>query len=232
MTLDVTGSRLLPIVAPSWLAAHLDTDDDPGRDLVVCHVAGGSGSAAPQSEYLAGHLPGARFVSLDDALAAPPAPGLGRHPLPSPAAFAEQMGALGIRVESSVVAYDTAGGSLAARLVWMLRVVGQAAALLDGGLQAWTRELHTGWVDVRPVERPARRWPVGATADADAVAAHLAAGGVVIDSRSAERYAGVTEPIDAIAGHIPGAINLPFVDNLIDGRFKPTEELDSSGSRP
>ena len=109
------------------------------------------------------------------------------------------------------------GGGLAGRLVWMLRVIGQPAALLDGGLGAWdgTPRERTG----RRRARRSRRAPVAGrtqSADADAVAEHIRAGGMVIDSREPARYAGEVEPIDAVAGHIPGAINLLYTDNLDD----------------
>lgn len=189
------------------------------------------GGADPTGDFESGHLADARYVDLDAVLARPAAGGAdavhGRHPLPTAAAFARDLGALGIADEAVVVAYDRRGGALAGRLVWMLRVIGQRAALLDGGLGEWNRALETGAARlVEPVVRADRAWPTTAVAHATDVAAHIAAGGVVIDSRDRARYAGEVEPIDTVAGHVPGAINLVFTDNLgSDGRFRPSDEL-------
>lgn len=207
-----------PIVDADWVERHLG-------DVTVCEVGSGTTGGSTPDDHRAGHLPGARFVSVDDDLADRPGPVVGRHPLPSPEVFAENLGALGIAADRPVAAYDRSGGAFASRLVWMLRTIGQDAALLDGGFDAWTGPLESGPVEVDPVARDAVPWPPHATADADEVAEHLRHGGVVVDSRSAERYRGEVEPIDAVAGHIPGARNLPFADNLVDGRFRSGEEL-------
>ncbi|MDQ3945331.1 MAG: rhodanese-like domain-containing protein, partial [Actinomycetota bacterium] len=143
-----------PLVDATWLAEHLE-------DVVVADVRwypfdDRSGRAA----YEAGHIPGAVHVDVDTHLSAPPTrPGQGRHPLPTPEAFAATMGALGIADGDTVVAYDDAGGAMAARLVWMLRVTGHDAALLDGGIAAWE-----GPLDAAPVVRSGaqftpRSWP-------------------------------------------------------------------------
>ncbi len=209
---------LPPIVETGWLAANLTR-------VVLCEVGSGTTGGSTPDDHLAGHLPGARFVSVDDDLAGPPGPVVGRHPLPTPDRFADRLGALGIGAQTPVVAYDRHGGAFAARLVWMLRTLGQDAALLDGGFDAWTGPVESGPVEVSPVVRHPISWGADALADADEVAAHVRAGGVVVDSRAAERYRGEVEPIDAIAGHVPGAVNLPFADNLVDGRFRLTGEL-------
>lgn len=207
---------------------HLD--DLVANGVVLCHVGTTMARADPEEAYLAGHLPGARFLSLDDSLAGPAAAVAGRHPLPSPADFATSLAAIGVTNDASVVAYDDRGGAFASRLVWMLRIIGHDAALLDGGLPAWTARHHgdgleRGSVDIDAVERRAIEWPPDSIADGDSVAGHLAGGGVVIDSREAPRYRGEVEPIDAVAGHVPGAINIPFADNLTDGHFRSTAEL-------
>ena len=196
------------IVSPDWLLDHLD-------DVVLCEVGNEHGA----------HLPGARLVSLDVDLAAASGPVVGRHPLPSPKAFADRLGALGIGDDSTVVAYDRSAGAHAGRLVWMLRILGQDAALLDGGFAAWSGRTEAEWSDPTPIDRTPIPWPEEALASADQVSAHVAAGGVVIDSRAAERYRGEVEPLDAVAGHIPGAINLPFQENLDGGRFRPVDDL-------
>jgi thiosulfate/3-mercaptopyruvate sulfurtransferase len=205
-----------PVVDVRWLTEH--------RDEVVLadvrwYLDGRSGRAA----YDAGHLPGAVFVDLDRWLAAPPSPQEGRHPLPAPEVFAEGMGALGIGDGTTVVAYDDAGGSIAARLVWMLRVTGRPAALLDGGLTAWDGELSTEAPDLPPVTSTVRPWPADRLADIDEMS-----GGdvVVVDARDPERYRGEVEPVDARPGHVPGAVNLPFRQHLApDGTFLPVAQL-------
>ena len=215
---------LPPIVSADWLA-------DRGAGVVICEVGSTMADADPEAKYRERHIPGARYVSLDTVLAAPPSATGGRHPLPTPEDFARHLGALGIGDEATVVAYDRrGGGGLAGRLVWMLRILGQPAALLDGGLGGWVGErgggFESGSVDVEPVDRAARPWPADALADADAVARHIAAGGIVIDSRDPARYAGEVEPIDTVAGHIPGAINLVYVGNLdAESHFREPAEL-------
>lgn len=206
---------MIPVVVDSaWLAAH--------PDAVVADVRHKLGKGPQRDAYLAGHLPGATFVDLDAALAATPSAEGGRHPLPEPAAFAEAMAAAGIGEDDVVVAYDDAGGAFAARLVWLLRLAGVDAALLDGGLQGWDGDLPGG-----AVERPAatfgtRPWDPGLLATID----DASTAPIVVDARAGERYRGESEPMDARAGHIPGAVNLPFAENLgPDGRFAEPEQL-------
>ena len=213
-----------PIVTVDWLREQLEVD---AGAVIVCEVGSTMAGGDPAASHLDGHLPGARFVSLDTVLADPPAGTAGRHPLPTAEEFARRLSEAGVDEISTVVAYDRgAGGGLAGRLVWMLRVIGQPAALLDGGLAAWDGPREAGAVAVEPVRRVARPWPSRAIADADDVTEHLRAGGIVIDSRDPARYAGEVEPIDPIAGHIPGAINLVYTDNLgQDGRFRASDDL-------
>jgi thiosulfate/3-mercaptopyruvate sulfurtransferase len=176
--------------------------------------------------YLGGHLPGAVFIDLDTVVAGPPSPVAGRHPLPDPGVFTAGLAAAGIGDDDLVVAYDDQSGLSASRLVWALRVLGRPASLLDGGLAGWGGDREQGGVDPTPDERVVRPWPTDAMATADEVAAHLAAGGVVVDSRAAGRYRGEAEPVDPRAGHIPGAVNAPFTDNLgTDGHFRPPADL-------
>ena len=128
-------------------------------------------------------------------------------------------------MDDTVVAFDGHHGAYAARLVWMLRIIGQPAALLDGDFEGTPIDDGFRASGPDPVTRAAVPWPEAALADDREVGAHIAAGGAVVDSRDAARYAGETEPIDRIAGHVPGAVNLPFADNLRDGRFLPPEDL-------
>ncbi|HET7726163.1 MAG TPA: sulfurtransferase [Candidatus Limnocylindrales bacterium] len=207
------------LIAPETLLERLD---DPR--LRICDVRWfltepGRGRA----EYEQAHIPGAIFVDVDRDLVAPTGPG--RHPLPSPADFARRMGELGIGPEHEVVAYDQGGGTIAARLWWMLDAIGHPrAGLLDGGLAAWTAiggPLDATVPDHPPVTLAPRRstWP--GTIDREALAASL--GSVrLVDVRAAERYRGKVEPVDPVAGHIPSAVNLPTTGHLgPDGRFLP-----------
>ncbi|MEM9037044.1 MAG: sulfurtransferase [Actinomycetota bacterium] len=181
------------------------------------YLDGSDGRAA----YEAGHLPGAVFVDLDRWLSSPASPTEGRHPLPDPATFAEGMRSLGVDSGRPVIAYDDRAGGVAGRLVVMLRWLGHPAALLDGGLAAWPTELETGPSPTpEPGDFEERPWPTDRFVTADDVDAHLAAGGTVIDARAGDRFRGETEPMDSRAGHVPGAINRPFADNLdAEGRF-------------
>jgi len=206
-----------PVVDAAWTTAHRD-------EIVLADVRwyldGSSGRAA----YDAGHLPGAVFVDLEAWLAAPASPERGRHPLPDPEVFARGMGELGIGDGDTVVAYDDQGGVIAARLVWMLRATGRAAALLDGGLTAWDGPLETDSVPRPPARFTARPWPRERLADADDAAdpAH-----VTIDARQRERFLGEgPDPIDPRPGHIPGAHSLPAREHLgDDGRLLGPGEL-------
>src|SRR5271167_3627736 len=143
------GQPPSPIVSNAWLGAHL-----PGTVIadVRWYLDGRDGRDA----YRSGHLPGAIFVDLDRDLSRPPSAGEGRHPLPSPESFAAAMSRLGIDNSSIVVAYDDARGTVAARLVFLLRVLGCSAALLDGGIQAWQGPLESGEADNRPATFRAR----------------------------------------------------------------------------
>ena len=195
---------------------------------VVCDVRWYLDGRPGVDAYRAGHIPGAVFVDLDRWLAGPPSAAEGRHPLPDPDVFAEGMASLGIGDDSVVVAYDDLGGMVAGRLVWMLRVLGRDAALLDGGLSSWTGPLESGWNE--PTPRPgaftARPWPADRLATADEVASPAGAT-VVVDARAGDRYRGEVEPVDPRAGHIPGAVNVPFAENLLapGGFFRPADEL-------
>lgn len=208
-------TRLAPFVDADGLASELD-------GVVVCHVGTTMAGTDPDDEFLRAHVPGARYVSLDDDLADPSGPVVGRHPLPTPPRFADVLGRLGIADDARVVGYDTQGGGFAARLVWMLRTIGHEAALLTG---AWPGPFEAGAVEVEPTTHRVVAWPPEAVADGDDVAAQVATGGTVIDSRAPERFRGEVEPIDAVAGHIPGAINIAFTDDDPD-RFDRLDPVD------
>ena len=212
-----------PVVDAAWLTEHLDHPH-----LVVADVRWRLGAPeAGRMSYGEGHIPGAVFVDLDEDLSAGPGDGKrGRHPLPASAAFAAAMSGRGIGDDHVVVAYDDAGGSVAARLWWMLDVLGHRAAILDGGLAAWTGPLSTDVPDRKPEMFSEKPWPSDAVADADAVAEAIERGVPVIDARAPERYRGEQEPVDPRAGHIPGAVNVPFSGNVgPDGRLLSPRQL-------
>jgi thiosulfate/3-mercaptopyruvate sulfurtransferase len=198
-----------------------------GASVVTADVRWYMDGRSGQAAYEQGHLPGAVFVDLDRWLAGHGNPREGRHPLPDPAVFADGMAQRGIGDQDTVVAYDDAGGVIAARLVWMLRVTGHDAALLDGGLGVYDGPLETE-TSSTTAGRPravftARPWPADRLADMDA-AADLA--NTVLDARNADRYRGERDPVDPRPGHIPGARNLPCRENLdADGRFVPVSML-------
>ena len=222
---------LPPFVDAAWLRANL-------ADVVVADVRWQLQGPSGREEYEAGHIPGAVFVDLDVDLADITTPDRGRHPLPTPEAFAAAMSRLGIGDAVTVVAYDAAGGIFAARLAWMLRAIGHDAALLDGGLAAWGSPLEAGPGRTRPTAAfTPEPWPAAALASIDEVAsvstaaaaaaaaavesgtAASGAGGaapgcVLVDARAPDRYRGDSEPVDPRAGHIPGAVNTPCMVHL------------------
>ena len=168
--------------------------------------------------YLEGHVPGASFLDVETELSAPPATPGGRHPLPAENNFARAAEAAGIGAGVFVVAYDQDMNGGAARLWWLLRHLGHPeVAVLDGGMAAWFGPLRSGAEDVEPVEfTPSPR--ADDTIEADELAARLGEPGLtVVDARLPERYRGEVEPIDPVAGRIPGAVNAPFPEELPPG---------------
>jgi thiosulfate/3-mercaptopyruvate sulfurtransferase len=213
-----------PLISPGELARAMAGPRPPVLLDIRWSLAGPPGAVA----YRAGHLPGAVFIDLDAELAEPPGPG-GRHPLPAPGRFAAAMRRAGVSAGRLVVVYDEADVTAAARGWWLLRYFGhEAVRVLDGGYRAWVAaggQAVTG--DQDPPE------PGGFTArpghmpllDADG-AARLARQGVLLDARAAERYLGEVEPVDPVAGHIPGAVSAPATGNLAaDGRLLPAGAL-------
>ena len=191
-----------------------------------------SDPAAGRAAWALSHLPGAVHADLERDLSDHRRSGLGRHPLPEAAAFAQRLGQWGIGPAHTVVAYDAGDGSMAAaRAWWMLKLLGhERVAVLDGGLAAWRAAglPETGAVDAPPAlpPYPVREFDPARIVDADAVLARLGeAPGWLLDARAGERFRGEVEPIDPVAGHVPGAINRPFALNLRDGRFRPAAEL-------
>jgi thiosulfate/3-mercaptopyruvate sulfurtransferase len=201
--------ELPPIVDPTWALSHRD-------DVVLADVRWYLDGRSGRDAFTAAHVPGAVFVDLERDLSSPADPTDGRHPLPSPEELARALGRLGIAEDDPVVAYDDSGGGTAGRLVWTLRVLGQPAALLDGGLHAWPGPLEAGEGGSRPPTTVrVRPWPADRFASHDEVAAAAAdAHSVVLDARSPPRFSGEDASIDARGGHIPGAANAPWAGNL------------------
>lgn len=204
-----------PLIDAAGLASRLA---DPDLVILDCRHQLSDPDAGERS-YGHGHIPGARHAHMDRDLSRPPKPNEGRHPLPSPAIFAQTLQRLGVSGQSSVVVYDDCGGIMAARLWWMLRWAGHTqVSVLDGGLAAWSAAGLVSERDSPPPRQgsfaPSRvrdDWVV----DTAELPALLGDGcNVLVDARTVERFQGIAEPIDPVAGHIPGAKNLP-IDQLL-----------------
>ena len=212
------------LVSPEQLLAELG--GTPPLLLDVRWTLAGPDRAA----YVAGHLPGAVFCDLDADLAGPPGAG-GRHPLPSREALAQSLGRLGVRPGRRVVVYDGGVSAAAARAWWCLRWLGhEDVRVLDGGLQAWVAaggELETGEVTTTAGDGPTRAaTPSSSTMPTVTADELLPYDGVLLDARAAERFRGEVEPVDPVAGHIPGARSLPTSRLLdADGRYLPAAGL-------
>jgi thiosulfate/3-mercaptopyruvate sulfurtransferase len=218
------GGPSKPLISVGDLAALLSgTAERPALLDIRWELASGPG----RPDYLDAHLPGAAFVDLDAELAGPPGRA-GRHPLPDPAAFQAAMRRAGVEDRRPAVVYDAGGAFAAARGWWLLRYFGhRAVAVLDGGIAAWQRAgepVQSGEPAVTPGDFTARP---GAMPLLDAPrAAALARRGVLLDARAPERYRGELEPLDPVAGHIPGARNAPTSENVdADGVFRAPSEL-------
>lgn len=207
------------------LSEHLN---DPDWVIVDCRF-NLADTEAGRRAYAESHLPGARYAHLNEDLSSPITPMTGRHPLPDPAILAKRLGAWGIGNHTQVVAYDDMGGMLAAaRFWWLLHWLGHSAvAVLDGGLAAWQRA-GLPLTAEKPVIQPQtftarpddRLWLTTAQVQ------DLAPGELLLDARGAARYRGEMEPVDPIAGHIPGAVNVPTEGHLTEeGYFRPAAEL-------
>ena len=213
------------LIDTATLAKNLDSSDwrifDVRHDLARPELG--------RQQYAEGHLPGASFVDLDTELSGSKTGTNGRHPLPDAETFMATLGAWGIRPGQQVVVYDASGGTYAGRLWWMLRWMGHySVALLDGGFPKWEKEGRPVTAEVPHYSSAAYRGaPRTMHVDAAFIKANLGKPEVtVIDARAAGRFAGVGETIDPVGGHIPGALNRPFSENLgKDGCFKAPETL-------
>jgi thiosulfate/3-mercaptopyruvate sulfurtransferase len=212
-----------PLVDVAWLATHLH---DPSLRIIDLrwYLSARKGADA----YAQGHIPGAVFVDLAHDITGPIGPG--RHPLPSPAQFERAMRRAGVSKTTRVVVYDDAGGSIAARLWWLLEHHGHRRVhVLDGGLPAWQRAGHACSTSPPTITEGsfratlALRPPVVDRHHVEAARRRRSV--VILDARVPERYRGEVEPIDARPGHIPGARNAPWPDNLVDERFAAPKAL-------
>lgn len=221
----MTGPGASPLMGVTSLADALTAADPP----VLIDVRWRLGGPPGIESYRAGHLPGAVYADLDTQLAGRPGDG-GRHPLPDTATFQSAMRAAGVRDDHQVVVYDDADSTIAARAWWLLRYHGhQHVRVLDGGLRAWAAAglpVTVAEVGPSPGDFTARpgQLPV---LDAGG-AAEVARSGTLLDARAPARYRGETEPVDKVAGHIPGALSAPTAENVTaDGLFRPAGELRS-----
>ena len=213
-----------PTVTQAWLTEHLG---DPDVRVVDCRFTLGQPEGG-RRRYLDGHIAGAAFLDLDEDLSGPVGDGRdGRHPLPPVASFAAAVRRAGIGNDSTVVAYDDDRSGGAARLWWLLRHYGHdRAAVLDGGFAGWSGPVRSGAEEIA-----AGDWSAAPPRDDDIVdvrdvAARLRMPGhVLVDARAPERYRGEVEPIDPQPGHIPGAVNAPFVQPVPDELVTTDDEI-------
>jgi thiosulfate/3-mercaptopyruvate sulfurtransferase len=222
-----------PLIRPDALADLLAAAPATAQPVLL-DVRWRLGGPPAHPDYLVGHLPGAVFIDLGVVLADPPGPA-GRHPLPDSTRLVDSLASAGVCIDSTVVVYDDADGSVAARAWWLLRWLGfppGQVMVLDGGWAAWVAEGHPVSATT-PEPAPgdlstllAAGAPAGMSLlDADG-AADLARGGTLLDARAPARYRGDTEPVDPRAGHVPGAVNAPFSEHLgPDGHWRPPAEL-------
>jgi len=215
------------LIDPETLQRHLE---HPDWVVVDCRFSL-SDPEYGRRAYREAHIPGAVYAHLDEDLSGPIVPGrTGRHPLRDPEQLARKLGGWGIDNRTQVVAYDDAGGAFAARLWWLLGWLGHdAVAVLDGGWPRWVREGRPvrGGIETRTPRTFVPRIRPERVVSADEVLQHLHdPAWRLLDARAPARYRGEQEPIDPVAGHIPGAVNAPFAENLTpDGTFRPSEQL-------
>ena len=219
--------NLSSLVSCAQLATHLD---DPQWRVFDCrHQLSDVGYGA--RAYAEGHLPGASFLHLDRDLSAPMNGRNGRHPLPDPQRLADLLGAAGVADSTQVVVYDDAGGMVAGRLWWLLRWLGhERVAVLDGGIGQWLKEgrpLTTEVLVAAPARFAEKIAPRDWVLSADEVQARIGSDELcLVDARAPDRFRGENETLDAVGGHIPGARNRFFRDNLdAQGLYRPAAEL-------
>jgi len=214
------------LVSADQLAQHIN---DPDWIIFDCRFTL-TDTDSGRRAYLAAHIPGARYAHLNDDLSSEVTAASGRHPLPNPEILAEKLSQWGVDEGKQVVVYDDSFGAMAGRMWWLLRWLGHdAVALLDGGIQRWVRQKHPLTPDLPLIvpakftARPDNEMWVDATCIEKALRSSEC---LLIDARSEERFSGEREPLDKVAGHIPGSVNYPFEDNLdLDSTFMSAEDL-------
>lgn len=221
----LTQSPSSPLISTEALSRKIG---DPHCLPIDCRFDLAQPASAEQAYRLA-HIPGAIYAHLDRDLSAPITARTGRHPLPDPDRFAATLSQWGVTADTHIVAYDADTSAFAARLWWLLRWVGhESVSVLEGGFKAWQASGLPVTTEI-PVRRPSTfqaRPRRDMWVDAEQVAQYLSQGWRLLDARAPERYAGKVEPIDPVAGHIPGAVNHPLSTNLSsDGRFLNAQEL-------
>ncbi|MBK5105068.1 MAG: sulfurtransferase [Burkholderiales bacterium] len=217
--------KFTTLVNPDQLEQHLR---DPQWVIFDCRFALTRTESGRQA-YAKAHIPGARYAHLNEDLSAAVTPTSGRHPLPDPRVLAGKLGRWGVDKDKQVVVYDDSFGSMAVRLWWLLRWLGHdTVALLDGGFPAWQRQGRELSTEI-PAIHPAEFHPAPDDSlwiDGRGMLQALEQKRVIIDARAEERFSGFVEPLDKVAGHIPGTLNSPFEDNLdMRGNFLGAEEL-------
>lgn len=214
-----------PIITPNQLEELINE----GSDVLICDCRFDLTNANTGYEmYKNSHITGAIYVNVDKDLSGPKTGKNGRHPLPSPEAWAKTRQRLGIANHTHVVAYDSHGGTFASRLWWMLRSIGHASVqVLDGGLDAWNGSIgHTGR-EPSPLATMPEVYPYQGVVTIDEMEQNIKADTrkMVIDARAPDRFRGENETLDPVGGHIPGATNRCFKENLVSGKFKSAEQL-------
>jgi thiosulfate/3-mercaptopyruvate sulfurtransferase len=224
MTIVTGFSDWTTLVDAEALAARLGAAD---LRLFDCRFALND-AAAGEAAWREAHLPGAQYAHLDRDLSGPHRHGAGRHPWPGDEAFGAWLGRCGVTPETQVVAYDGGDGAYAARLWFLLSAFGhRRVAVLDGGWARWTALGLPTDAEVPAIQATtcSGQFDRSLLFDAGEIAARLEVGDALVDARAGERYRGEIEPIDRVAGHVPGAINRPYAMNLDAGRFKPAKQL-------
>lgn len=216
------------LIAPDTLAPRLG---EPGLRIVDCRFSLLDPEAGRRA-YEAGHIPGSVYADMDRDLAGPVVPESGRHPLPEPSVLCETFSRMGIDSDTTVVAYDDNSGGVAARAWWLLRWMGhENAMLLDGGMQAWRQQALP--VEAGNISVVRKQFAGTPRQDLVLETSQIASGGVsgapyaLVDARSEVRFRGDEEPIDRVAGHVPGAVNLPFEANVDEnGRWRAAGDVE------
>lgn len=221
---DTNRHRWTTLIDAESLVEHLGSDD---LRIFDCRFAI-TDTTAGEAAWRESHLPGAQYAHLDRDLSGPHRAGAGRHPWPDVDAFCDWLGRCGVTPTMQVVAYDAGDGAFAARLWWLLKTLGHRdVAVLDGGWARWS-VLGLPANPAQPLVSPTHyhgAFDTDRLLDAPAVPRRLAAGDLLIDARAAGRFRGEVEPIDRVAGHVPGASNRPYASNLSEGRFKSAPRL-------